>query len=99
MESLDNRDSVPKYWNVYVHINRINGKTYVGITSKDLIRRFGCQGQGYKGQAFWGAIQKYGWENFDHITVKDNISKEGTNWYYIKYNNKYGFVSSLYVKK
>ena len=29
-------------------------------------------------------------------TVKD---KEGTNWYYIKYNNKYGFVSSLYVKK
>ena len=76
METLDNRDSVPKYWNVYIHINRINGKTYVGITSKDLIRRFGCQGQGYKGQAFWGAIQKYGWENFDHIIVKDNISME-----------------------
>ena len=29
-------------------------------------------------------------------TVKD---KEGVNWYYIKYNNKYGFVSSHYVKK
>lgn len=34
------------------------------------------------------------------IQVCDTIkAKDGSEWYYIKYNNKYGFVSSIYIEK
>lgn len=63
-------------WCVYVHTNKINGKKYVGITSRNPEDRwdYGC---GYRGQVyFYRAIQKYGWDNFKHEVLLTNETKE-----------------------
>ena len=62
-------------WSVYAHINKINGKYYVGITSKDVEERW-KNGFGYRGQLFYKAIEKYGWDNFEHIIIASNLTKE-----------------------
>lgn len=63
-------------WTVYKHISP-SGKVYVGITSKDPIRRFGCKGQGYKNNKhFWSAIEKYGWDSFGHEIVETDLAHE-----------------------
>ena len=63
---------------VYIHINKINNKKYVGITKTSLSRRWGKNGSGYTkhNTAFSRAIKKYGWDNFDHKVFTSNISKE-----------------------
>lgn len=60
---------------LYIHISP-SWKYYVGITSLDVYYRWGKDGNGYKTQQlFYRAIQKYGWENFIHIVVIENLSK------------------------
>lgn len=62
---------------VYIHKNKINGKVYVGITSLKPILRWRNDGSGYKKCVrFKNAILKHGWENFEHIIIFRNISKE-----------------------
>lgn len=69
-----------KNWKVYIHINKINQKKYVGITGQTLQARWRTNGIGYKGQIFYKAIKKYGWNNFDHIVLKDTYTqKEACN--------------------
>ena len=54
-----------------------NGKVYVGITSKCPEDRWLKNGYGYKHQkVVYGAIQKYGWENIEHIVIARNVSCE-----------------------
>lgn len=67
-----------KKWCVYMHINKINNKAYIGVTSRNPKDRWGNNGSGYREnqQIFHRAIQKYGWENFEHIIWKDNLSEE-----------------------
>lgn len=61
---------------VYVHINKINGKRYYGLTRQEPAERW-RNGKGYKGSThFENAIKKYGWENFDHIVLMNNLTKE-----------------------
>lgn len=59
-------------YSIYIHLNRINGKKYIGITCKKPEIRW-ANGLGYKKQPFWNAITKYGWDNFEHIIIKDNL--------------------------
>lgn len=62
---------------VYCHINKINNKSYIGITCKDVNIRWRKNGQGYKGSPyFWRAIQKYGWDNFEHTILFTDLTRE-----------------------
>ena len=78
MEEVKTED---KKWCVYMHTNKINNKVYVGQTCKQPPeKRWGNNGNGYKRNSgnrhFQGAIEKYGWENFEHIIFADNLTKE-----------------------
>jgi hypothetical protein len=54
---------------VYMHVNKINGKRYVGITSQNPVERW-QNGKGYhKNKHFSDAIKKYGWGAFDHMIL------------------------------
>lgn len=56
---------------VYMHINKVNGKVYVGITHhSNPIKRWGYSGDKYMHNTkFIHAIHKYGWDSFDHIIL------------------------------
>lgn len=85
-------------WIVYVHISPTN-KYYVGITSQKPNNRW-KNGKGYiKNTYFYRSIQKYGWENFKHEIIAENLTKQeacnfekilikklGSNNYYYGYN-------------
>lgn len=61
---------------VYMHTNLFNNKRYVGITKQKASRRW-RKGNGYYLNAhFYRAIQRDGWNNFNHEIIKDNLSKE-----------------------
>lgn len=61
---------------VYMHINKQNNKKYIGITSQDVKDRW-KNGHGYKNcTKFWRAIQKYGWDGFEHLILYENISEQ-----------------------
>lgn len=62
---------------VYIHTNKINGKVYIGITSKKNPQKRWEYGYGYKScPLFNRAIEKYGWNNFYHQIVYKDISFE-----------------------
>ena len=64
-------------YTVYQHKNKINGKVYIGITSQKPEQRWGSQGCNYKSSPhFYSAIQKYGWDNFEHNILFTDLTKE-----------------------
>ena len=67
-----------KTYLVYKYTNMINGKIYIGQTSKSLEERCGCNGRNYSHSSyFYSAICKYGWENFSH-EIKQKISDKNS---------------------
>lgn len=63
-------------YSVYMHKNKTNDKVYIGITSQIPQRRWRNGTNYYGNQYFNRAIKKYGWhEGFEHIIIKDNLSK------------------------
>lgn len=64
-------------WTVYIHTNKENGKVYIGITSQPVERRWRSGGSGYKKcLLFYRAIQKYGWDSFEHKILHEVKTKE-----------------------
>lgn len=64
-------------WTLYCHINKINGKKYVGITSKKNPNSRWRNGLGYTDtQHLSRAIKKYGWDNFEHLILSSKLTKE-----------------------
>lgn len=62
-------------YTVYKHVNKTNGKVYIGITSGSPKKRWG-NGRGYHGSAhFKAAIEKYGWDNFEHLIIQEGLTK------------------------
>ena len=60
---------------VYCHINKVNGKKYIGITSTTVERRWATNGAAYKGSYFYdNGIDKFGWDNFIHLILTDDVS-------------------------
>lgn len=59
-----------KKWKVYIHTNMVNGKKYVGVTSRENVNHRWQDGRGYKENThFRDAINKYGWDSFEHEIV------------------------------
>lgn len=64
-------------YTVYQHINKTNGKIYIGITMQNPKQRWGNNGCNYKSSPyFYSAIQKYGWDNFEHNILFQELNKE-----------------------
>lgn len=63
---------------VYKHTNKINGKIYVGITGVGVYNRWGKNGVNYLRDKcrFSYAIRKYGWGNFTHEILFENLTRE-----------------------
>ena len=67
-------NNINKQYKIYAHINKINGKVYIGQTCYRNINQRWRHGEGYKRSPhFYNAIQKYGWENFEHIILFEDI--------------------------
>ena len=73
---------------VYCHTNKENGKKYIGITKQTPERRW-KNGNGYSSQHFARAIQKYGWNNFEHTILMSNLTKNQACYYEQFYIKKY----------
>lgn len=69
-----------KYF-VYIHRLRQDGRVYIGQSClKDLKARSGTNGRRYRRCVkFYNAIQKYGWDAFDHIVLFSNLTLEEAN--------------------
>ena len=74
---------------VYKHTNRENDKVYIGITCQKPKRRW-QNGIGYKpkkdengnkkSSRFWNAINKYGWDGFDHLVLVRGLTEDEAKW-------------------
>ena len=64
-----------KKYKVYCHINKINKKQYIGITKRNPKHRWN-NGKGYiYNSYFYNSIEKYGWDNFEHTVLYENLSE------------------------
>lgn len=62
-------------WTIYRHVSP-SGKVYIGITSKEINRRW-RYGTGYSNCIlFQNAIDKYGWNNIKHQVLFTNLTEE-----------------------
>lgn len=85
-----------KNYCVYMHINKINNKKYIGITGRKPEKRW-LHGNGYKGSTyFWNAIQKYGWDNFDHEILYVGLTKNEAEQYEINLIKQYDTTNDDY---
>lgn len=63
---------------LYIHINKVNNKKYVGITNySNPEMRWGKEGRGYINSKFYEkGISQFGWDNFTHIILNDDIDED-----------------------
>lgn len=68
---------------VYIHRNKKNGKVYIGQTIYgDKPNKRWLNGRGYQiNSHFYNAIQKYGWDKFEHFILMSNLTVEEANYY------------------
>lgn len=83
-------------YKIYVHINKTNGKMYVGQTKQEPNLRW-RDGLGYRDSPyFWKAINKYGWDGFEHIILFEGLSQDESNIIEIELIKKYNTNNELY---
>lgn len=88
-------------YTVYMHISP-SGKRYIGITCRKPKHRWN-NGKGYEGNKyFYSAINKYGWDNFEHIIIAKGLDGETAKWLEIELikewyttNKNYGYNITL----
>ena len=66
-----------KLYTIYCHKNKINNMCYIGQTCRKYVKTRWNLGKGYWcSTKFYNAIKKYGWDNFEHIILYTNLTKE-----------------------
>lgn len=76
---IEKEEREKRKWCVYMHVNKINGKKYIGQTCQNPETRWE-KGNGYKRNPhFWSAICKYGWDSFEHKIIASNLTLEEAN--------------------
>lgn len=84
---------------VYIHRNLINGKVYIGQTC-NLSERWRCNGKNYSTSVkFYNAIRKYGWDNFSHEVLYDNLNQEAADILEKELIEKYDSINNGYNLK
>lgn len=80
---------------VYCHLNKINNKRYIGLTGEiNPSKRWGSNGINYSScTCFYNAIKKYGWNNFEHIILKTNLTREEAEYWEKEYIKIYNTIS------
>lgn len=64
-------------YTVYLHRNKITHKEYVGLTRQANLNKRWQNGRGYiKNVKFYQDIVKYGWDNFEHLILAENLTEE-----------------------
>ena len=82
-------------YSVYIHIFP-NGKKYIGITKQKPKRRW-QNGKAYKHNPYiTSAINKYGWDNIEHMILYNNLSKEQAEQKEIELIKKYQSANRKY---
>lgn len=81
---------------VYMHCLKKDGRVYIGQScSSSLRERSGSNGCRYKGcTKFYNAIQRYGWDAFDHIVLADNLTLEEANQLEASYITQYDSINN-----
>ena len=81
---------------IYKITNIQNNKVYIGQTKQKVEDRW-RHGEGYKTcSIFYRAIQKYGWDNFEHIILETNLTLEQANQMEEYYINFYKSTELIY---
>lgn len=71
MEKYDTKAHV-----IYIHRNLINNKAYIGQARGKPEYRWGNGKRYYHNEHFSRAIEKYGWDNFEHIIWATDLTAE-----------------------
>ena len=67
-----------------------DNRKYFGVTKREPTDRWGHQGCQYKNSPyFYNAIQKYGWDNFEHTVLYRDLTSEDANKKEIELIEKY----------
>ena len=84
-----------KKYIVYMHKLKIDGRVYIGQTCLSIEKRAGSNGNKYKScTKFWNAIQKYGWNNFEHIVLASNLTLDQANELEKQYIEKFNSIEN-----
>lgn len=68
-------------YKLYMHLNKTNGKVYIGQTKLSYRLRWN-DGKGYGScSRFAKAIKKYGWNGFEHIPLIEKLSKIDVDYF------------------
>lgn len=78
-----------------MHKLKIDGRVYIGQTCLSIEKRAGSNGNKYKGcTKFWNAIQKYGWNNFEHIVLASDLTLDQANELEKQYIEKFNSIEN-----
>ena len=83
-------------YTVYLHVNKINGKKYVGQTCQKVSDRWGNGSTYSNSKHFYRAIKKYGWDNFNHFIIVDKLTKDEADSLEIKLIKAYDTTTTGY---
>lgn len=84
-------------YTVYMHKNKVNGKVYIGTSCQKPIKRRWRQGSTYKKcPKFYEAIKEYGFDNFEHIILFENLNQKDAFNKEIELIKKYDSITNGY---